>query len=170
MAKQAWDWINWGLGIGLEPRDLTWAQVSLRGIIIFIAAVVMVRLADKRFMGKKTAFDLILGFILASMLSRGINGSAALVPTLVCGFVLVGLHRIMAALAFRSHGFGELVKGTDDLLVEDGEIQWPAMRKNAVTERDLLEGVRLHGVESIRQIKSARMERNGDFSVICRQG
>ena len=110
MAKQAWDWINWALGIGLEPNDLTWAQVSLRGIIIFIAAVVMVRLADKRFMGKKAAFDVILGFILASMLSRGINGSAALFPTLVCGFVLVALHRVMAAIAFRCHGFGVLVK------------------------------------------------------------
>jgi len=170
MAKEAWDWINWALGIGLEAKDLTWGQVSLRGIVIFIAALVMVRVADKRFMGKKAAFDVILGFILASMLARGVNGSAPFFPTIVCGFVLVGLHRVMAAIAFRSHGFGELVKGTDDLLVENGEIQWPAMQRNAVTERDLLEGVRLHGVESIWRIKSARMERNGDFSVICREG
>ncbi|HMJ64080.1 MAG TPA: YetF domain-containing protein, partial [Candidatus Binatia bacterium] len=98
------------------------------------------------------------------------NGSGAFFPTIICGFVLVALHRVMAAIAFRSHRFGELVKGADDLLVENGEIQWRAMRKNAVTERDLLERVRLHGVESIRQIKSARMERNGDFSVICREG
>jgi uncharacterized membrane protein YcaP (DUF421 family) len=120
MAKQALDWINWALGIGIEPKDLNWTQVSLRGIVIFMAALVMVRLADKRFMGKKTAFDVILGLVLASMLARPINGSAALLPTLICGFVLVGLHRLMAAIAFRSHRFGELVKGTDEVLVENG--------------------------------------------------
>ena len=34
----------------------------------------MVRLGDKRFLSKKTAFDAILGFILASMLARAVNG------------------------------------------------------------------------------------------------
>jgi uncharacterized membrane protein YcaP (DUF421 family) len=169
MAKQVLGWINWALGIGIEPRDLSWEQVSLRGITIFIAALVMVRFADKRFMGKKAAFDVILGFILASMLSRAINGSAGLFSTVICGFILVALHRVMAAIAFRSHRFGEWVKGTDDILVEDGYICWAEMRKNAVTERDLLEVARLHGAESIQRVKSARMERNGDISIIERK-
>lgn len=170
MGKQILDWINWALGIGIEPRGLSWEQVSLRGIVIFVAALVMVRLADKRFMGKKAAFDVILGFILASMLSRAINGSAGFFSTVICGFMLVGLHRVMAAIAFRSHRFGLLVKGTDDILVEDGQIRWAEMRKNAVTERDLLEAARLHGrAESIQRVKSARMERNGEISIIERQ-
>jgi uncharacterized membrane protein YcaP (DUF421 family) len=170
MGKQILDWINWAVGIGIEPKGLTWEQVSLRGIVIFIATLLMVRLADKRFMGKKTAFDFILGLILASMLARGINGSAPLFPTLVCGFVLVGLHRALAAIAFRSHRFGQLVKGTDDILVEDGQVRWAKMRSNAVTERDLLESCRIQGkVESVAQVKSARMERNGDISIIERK-
>lgn len=154
-------------GIGIEPRELTWLQVSLRGALIFLAALVMVRLADKRFLSKKTAFDVILGFVLASMLARAINGSAALLPTLAGGFVLVGLHRLIAAIAFRWHVFGSLVKGCDDLLVKDGQIQWAGMKKNAVSERDLLENLRLGAhIESVAQVECARMERSGDISVI----
>jgi uncharacterized membrane protein YcaP (DUF421 family) len=57
-------------------------QVSLRALIMFIAALIIVRLGSKRFLARKTAFDFILAFMLGSMLSRAINGSAELLPTL----------------------------------------------------------------------------------------
>src|SRR4051812_30956059 len=84
------------LGLGLEARDLNSIQVSLRGLVVFVCAILIVRLGDKRFLSHKTVFDAVLGFILASMLSRAINGSAAFVPTIVCGLVLVVAHRILA--------------------------------------------------------------------------
>jgi hypothetical protein len=45
------------LGLGLEPKELTFLQVSMRGIIVFIATLVMVRLSSKRSLAEKTAFD-----------------------------------------------------------------------------------------------------------------
>ena len=72
-----WEGVRQFLGLGLEPKNLTFVQISVRGIIVFIAALIMVRLADRRFLAKLSAFDAILGFILASMLARAINGSAA---------------------------------------------------------------------------------------------
>src|SRR5438874_9749357 len=88
------------LGLGWEGKELGILQVSLRSIIVFVAALIMVRLADRRFLSKMTAFDAILGFMLGSMLARAINGSSPLLPTLVAGFILVGLHRFLAALAY----------------------------------------------------------------------
>src|SRR5438552_16619657 len=88
------------LGLGVEPRHLGILQVSLRALIIFIAALIIVRLGAKRFLARKTAFDFILAFILGSMLSRAINGSAPLLPTLVGALVLVLFHRLIAIVAF----------------------------------------------------------------------
>ena len=51
------------LGLGWEGKDLGLLQVCLRALIVFLAALVMVRLADRRFLSKMTAFDAILGFI-----------------------------------------------------------------------------------------------------------
>jgi uncharacterized membrane protein YcaP (DUF421 family) len=64
------------LGLGVEPKELTFLQVSIRGIIVFIATVVMVRLSSKRSLAEKTAFDAALIIIIASVLARAINGSA----------------------------------------------------------------------------------------------
>jgi uncharacterized membrane protein YcaP (DUF421 family) len=89
------------LGIGLEPKDLNYLHVALRGIIVFIAALIILRVGNKRFLSKMSAFDAILGFILASMLARAVNGSASFLPTLAGGFVLIGIHWLLAVIAVR---------------------------------------------------------------------
>src|SRR5205814_1584622 len=122
------------LGLRLEPKDLTFGQIAIRGVIVFLVALVMVRLGDKRFLSKKTAFDAILGFILASMLARAVNGSASFWPTLGGGFVLVALHRLLAYLSRRSRAFGYLVKGTSDLVIEDGKVNEKNLRRNDMSE------------------------------------
>ncbi len=155
------------LGLGLEPKDLGLGQVCLRGIVVFLVSLVMLRLADKRFMSKMTAFDVVLGFILASALARAINGSAPLFPSLAMGFVLVGLHRVLATLSARSERFGLLIKGRTDVLVENGKLNQAAMRSNKISENDLLEAARLHAeVQTLQDIRSAILERSGEISVI----
>ena len=155
------------LGIGLEAKDLSFLQVSLRGIIVFLVALVMVRLADKRFLAKMSAFDAILGFVLASMLARAINGSAPFFPTLGGGFVLVGMHRLIGSLAFRSDHVGRWVKGGTEVLVRHGRMNRNAMRANKISEADLLEEARLNGqVADPDKIEIATLERNGQVSII----
>ena len=61
------------LGISTEAKELTFLQVSVRGVIVFIATLVMVRLSSKRSLAEKTAFDAVLVVIIGSMLSRAIN-------------------------------------------------------------------------------------------------
>jgi uncharacterized membrane protein YcaP (DUF421 family) len=155
------------IGAGLEPKDFTFFQISLRGLIVFSLSVIMVRLADKRFFAKKSAFDVILGFILASMLARAVNGSSAFFPTLGGGFVLIGLHRLLARLAFRSHKFGNLVKGKADVLIENGKVKVDIMRENNISDHDLLEDLRSNGkVEDPKDVKLALFERSGEISVV----
>jgi uncharacterized membrane protein YcaP (DUF421 family) len=154
------------LGLKLQPHDLGYGQIVLRALIVFIVALIVVRVGAKRFLGRKTAFDYILAFILGSMLSRAINGSAPFLQTLVGGLALVLFHRLVAWLSFQSHAIGRLVKGTDDTVIENGEVLPEAMRRNLFTERDLLEDLRLKSHESPSEVKSARIERSGDLSVI----
>jgi len=159
--------LNHLLGLGLEPKDLTFVQISLRGAIVFVVANLMLRMADRRFLSKMSALDAILGFILASMLARVVNGSSAFFPSLGAGFVLVLIHRLFAWLAQRSHWFGELVKGHADPLIENGRVNQETMRANHLSERDLLEELREQGqVSSPEEVKTAALERSGKISVI----
>jgi uncharacterized membrane protein YcaP (DUF421 family) len=155
------------LGLGVEPKELTFLQTSVRATIVFIATLVMVRLSSKRSLAEKTAFDAVLVVIIASMLARAINGSAAFWPTLGTGFVLVVLHRLLGVAAFYSHGFGILIKGKAVVLVEKGKLQRKNMRLNHISEHDLEEDMRLDAAtEDLSKIRVARIERSGDISFI----
>jgi uncharacterized membrane protein YcaP (DUF421 family) len=155
------------LGLGKDPKNLTFLEIVLRGVIVFLVALVMVRLGDKRFLSNKTPFDAILGFILASMLARAVNGSSAFWPTLGGGFVLVGLHRLIAFLSRRSHKFGILVKGTSDIVIRDGQIVSSGLLRNDLSEHDLQEDLHLNGqVDNPSDVKVAYAERNGQISVV----
>jgi len=162
-----WNSFETLLGLSVEPKDLTFVQISLRGIIVFLATVAMVRLGHKRSLSRKTPFDAVLLVILASVLSRAINGSAAFFATLGGGVVLVLLHRLFAHLAYYSHGFGILVKGKPDTIVRDGQCDFPTMRRNHVSIHDLEEDMRLNGhIDDLSKVRLARVERSGDISLI----
>ncbi len=155
------------LGLGVEPKELTFLQISLRGVIVFVATLVMVRVSSKRSLAEKTAFDATLLVIIASVLARAINGSASFLPTLGAGFVLVLLHRLLALAAYYSHGFGILIKGKAVVLVENGKLKHKNMSLNHISEHDLQEDMRLDAAtEDLSKIKVARVERSGDISFI----
>lgn len=155
-------------GVGQEAGHFTISQVCLRAILVFFASLCIVRIADKRFFAKKTAFDVILGFILASMLARAINGSEQLGPTIVAGFVLALLHRLMGRLAFIWPSLGGFIKGHSQTLIEGGQVDRKELRRHGIADDDLLEELHLNGVEHAAEAKRARLERSGEISVIKR--
>jgi uncharacterized membrane protein YcaP (DUF421 family) len=162
-----WNSFETLLGLGVEPKDLTFIQISLRGIIVFLVTLTAVRIGHNRSLSRKTPFDAVLLVILAAVLSRAINGSAAFFATLGGGVVLVLLHRLFAYLAFYSHGFGILVKGHPDTIVHDGQCDFRVMRRNHVSMHDLEEDMRLSAhTDDLSRIRVARVERSGDISFI----
>src|SRR2546430_13054205 len=157
------------LGLGMEPKEFTFTQMSLRGVIIFLLTLVMVRLSSKRSLAEKTAFDAILLVILASALSRAINGTAGFFTSIGCSFVLVFLHRFFGWIACRFHAFGKIIKGSPAIILDNGQLQRQTMRRALISDHDLEEDLRLGAqTDDIAQIKTARLERSGDISFIKR--
>lgn len=156
---------------GTDQANLTWWQVALRALIIYIATLAMVRLGDgKRLLGKHAAFDVILGIIFGSVLSRAVNGDAPFWETLGAGIVLVSLHMLFARFAFHSHRFGRLIKGTSPVLIQDGQVQWDELRAHKISERDLHESLRIEAkIDDPARVQVARLERNGDISIIPKE-
>src|SRR5437868_5400497 len=165
-----YDFVSPILGLGVDPKDLTFLQISLRGIIVFVATLIMVRLGHKRSLARKTAFDAVLIVILASVLSRAINGSAAFFATIGGSVVIVLVHRLFAFIAYHSHWFGCLLKGRPELIVENGNLIWNTMRRNHISVHDLEEDLRLDAqMEDASKVKVARVERSGDISFIKKE-
>lgn len=164
------DLARWALGLDVpSPRDYGVLQSCLRAVLVYAAGLVILRVGEHRSLRRGGVFDLVLAFVLGSTLSRAINGSAALWPTIGVAILLVGVHRLIGAAAFHSHRLGSLVKGEAALLVRDGEIQPETMRRFSLSRRDLEEGLRLHEIARVEDAGEAWIERNGDISAVPRK-
>ena len=164
---ELWQGVEWALGLGQEVQALNTVQMSLRAILIYLVGWAILRFGGNRFLGRETVFDIVLGFILGSTLSRAINGTAPVFVTVAASALLVALHQLLARLTWRSHRLGVFFKGNPDLLIRDGKVLEDALRRNSLSRGDLEEALRLHGrVADPAQVQEARYERNGDISVL----
>lgn len=159
-------WVGRLLGIGLKASQLEFSHMAWRTFLVFCFAVVLFRLADRRFLGRNAGYDVMLGVVLGSVLSRGINGEAAFFPTLGASALLVILHHVLSTAAYHSHVCSQLVKGGPRVLVREGKIDRAELRRCKITDEDLDENVRLHGqVIGTNDVQEARLERSGEISV-----
>lgn len=167
MLDTFWQFLDGLLGLRTDAVDLEFRQMAWRAFIVFVCGVLLARVADRRMLGHNAGFDIVLLVVLGSVLSRAINGQAAFFPTLGASALLVGLHHLVAMLAFRWHAFSMLLKGRAAVLVRDGRPDAEALRRAKITGDDLEEHLRLNGgVSSPAQVAEARIERNGTISVL----
>src|SRR2546428_2132657 len=59
--------VETALGLDVEPRELRFLQLLLRTFVVFFATLAMIRVAGRRFLARRNPFDVLLGFIMASM-------------------------------------------------------------------------------------------------------
>ena len=155
------------LGLSRKASELEFSHMASRTFVVFCLAVLLFRLADRRFLGRNAGYDVMLGVVLGSVLSRGINGDASFFPTLGASAVLVILHHILSTLAYRSHFCSVLFKGNPRSLVQNGQVNQDELRRCKITADDLDENLRLHGrVIGTDDVREARFERNGEISVV----
>jgi len=155
------------LGPDGKATELTLFHISLRAFLIFVAGLVLVRLGDRRSLAEKTAFDAIFIVLLGSMLSRAINGTAPFFTTIPAAVVLMVIHRAFAFASYKSHWFGQLIKGKAITVVRNGEVDWHELKRALVSKHDFEEDLRLAGkTDDVSTIQAARLERSGDISFI----
>jgi uncharacterized membrane protein YcaP (DUF421 family) len=159
-------WGRAALALGADERAIGLGPMMLRAVVVYLVTLAVVRLGKKRFMGRATAFDVILGIMLGSIASRAITGNAPFLPALAATAALVGLHAVLTGIACRWHGFGTLLKGHPRLLVRDGVVERETLRRVHMSARDLEEDLRGKGVDRVEQVAEARLERSGQVSVL----
>ncbi len=156
-------------GGDMPEEPLALYQIAARAVVVYLGGLLVVRIGKSRLISRTTSLDVILGFILGSLLSRGITGHSSLSGTLLASVVIVAVHWLLTFVACRSHWFGTLFKGNSQLVVENGRVLSRAMLHSHISDHDLIEQLRLRGVDDLQKVRAAYKERNGEISVLTRE-
>lgn len=140
----------------------------LRAAAIYIALMIIMRIAGKRSLAQITTFDFILLLIIGEATQQALLGQDySVTNALIVIVTLVLLDIGLSLLKRRSKAIDKLLEDTPLVIVEDGAALKDRMRKARVDEEDVLSAARrLQGLERLDQIRYAVLERSGGISIV----
>ena len=153
-----------------EGKDLTVWQMSCRGIVVFIVALLLIRISGRRSFGIRAPLDNIIIILLGAVLSRAVVGASPFVPVIVSCFIIVAFHRFVGWLIANSKVIGKLVESDKIILYENGKYISKHLQRVQLTEEDVMQGVRKSALtEDLNKIEHIYIERNGEISAIKKE-
>lgn len=145
---------------------MPWWEFSLRAVIVYVALLVMVRLAGKRTLGQLTPFDLILIILLGNAVQNSLlGGDVSLLGGLVIAVTLIALNYIVGWITARSPFAHTLIEGEAVRVAENGRIDYRKLRSEAVSLADFKEAMRRAEVNEVADIKGAWIETDGTITI-----
>jgi uncharacterized membrane protein YcaP (DUF421 family) len=143
------------------------AELLIRGSAMFWFLFLIFRFVMRRDLGSVGLADILLLVIVADASQNAMSGSYQTVSE---GFILVativGWNWLLDWLAFHSPVVRRFAEPRRLLLVRDGKTDERAMARQLITVEELESKLRQQGVESVRDVKRAYLEGDGEVSVI----
>jgi uncharacterized membrane protein YcaP (DUF421 family) len=147
--------------------DLTIAQMSFRGVVVFFLTLSMLRVSGRRSFGQHSPFDACITVLLGSILARAVVGASPFVATILTGVAIVLVHRCIAMACIRMPSIERVISGSPRTLVRDGAIDANAALRGLVSEADIAQALREQAsVDDIAKARRITLERNGIISVV----
>lgn len=152
-----------------EGKDLDALQTSVRAIVVFFVALVLIRIAGRRSFGQRSPFDYVFAILLGATLARAIVGASGFVPTVGASLALAVLHRLIGLACVRWPRFERLMVGFERVVYHDGRFDEGQMAAALITRADVQESARQTlGEPDLSKVQAAILERNGQISLIRR--
>jgi len=152
-----------------EPR-ISLLEIVLRVLLIYLFLLVAMRLFGKKEMGRWTPMEFLGMLLLARTVGPAlIGGDSSLPVAAVAALTLLGVTYFLDYLVHRSRRLEGLIEGRPELLIEDGRVSEKTMRREMLTEQQLLAALRRENVESPEEVSRAFIESDGRITIIPRR-
>ena len=142
----------------------------VRAAAIYLALLVIFRIAGRRALSDITTLDFLLLLVIGQATGQALLGDDYSVTNTVLVIVsLITFDLMFSLLKGRSPWIARHLEGEPMIVVEHGKVLSKRMAKSRINEGDILEAARIaQGIERLDQIKFAILEKNGQISIIPR--
>ncbi|MDB6146600.1 MAG: hypothetical protein JWO45_264 [Spartobacteria bacterium] len=147
--------------------SLVWWEFVLRGSIIYVFLILILRLTGKRQIGQMAPFDLVLLLVLSNAVQNSMTGGDnSVIGGMIVAATLVGLNWLVGNLTYKSKRAEALIEGRPELLIHDGKLFEKVLDKCKLTRHELMSALREAGCARIEDVRAAMLENDGSVSVI----
>ena len=143
-------------------------EIVGRTLIIFLFLSAGLRLLGKRTLAQYNIYDLAMVMAVANGIQNGMTkGSGLLRVGLLSAGTLLFASRLVSRIFTRYPSLESRLLGTPTILVHDGVLLRDQMKREQVTEMQLMQALREYGVASVAETQLVVLEVDGAFSVVA---
>jgi uncharacterized membrane protein YcaP (DUF421 family) len=153
------------LPAALTP-SVSWLELIVRGVVIYVGLIVALRLFGKREVGQFTLYDLVFILLVANALQPAITGpDNSLTGGLILIVALVGANFVVGRLD-RFPRLHRLFSPGPAVIIRGGKFESPALAREGVTEDECEMAIREHGLEGVKDVELGVLEADGSISIV----
>lgn len=155
--------INGVIKMGAEEMFV----VFVRGLILYILVVIVMRMMGKRQMAQMQPFELVITLMIADLAATPMeNTGVPLINGIVPIITLLSVQVIASYISLKSERFREIICGRPRIIINKGSIVQSELKSLRINLNDLMEQLRSKDYHDISDVEFAILETNGDISVI----
>lgn len=144
-------------------------ETLVRGTVIFLALLLMMRIAGQREAGGLGITDLLVVVLIAQGAAGGLLGdSTSITDSLLLVATILAWSVAVDALSYRFPRVARALKSRPRVLARAGELDRNALRREFMTRDEVMSQLRLHGVADLAEVERVVLEPNGMISVVRR--
>ncbi|SFS18779.1 Protein of unknown function [Granulicella pectinivorans] len=141
----------------------------IRPIIVYLCLIVFLRLFGKRELAQLNPFDLVVLLSLSNTVQNAIIGDDNSVSGGIIGaFALLAVNWVLMRVLFKMPKLNQALEGSETVLIRNGVLDREAMRKETMTELEMMEVLHKQGIGRIEDVERCVLEPNGNFYVEAR--
>jgi uncharacterized membrane protein YcaP (DUF421 family) len=126
----------------------------LRPIIVYLALILLLRVFGKRELAQLNPFDLIVLLSLSNTVQNALIGDDNSISGGIIGaFTLLAINWLVVRLLYNSPRLEKIVEGTDETLILDGIIDHAAMKKQMLSQDELLAVIHRQGFDDFDEVE-----------------
>lgn len=146
------------------------AEIAVRGTVIYLALFAAMRLLPRREIGGLGPSDILVIVLIADAVQNGMAGEYRSITE---GLLLVATIFFWTTLIdWIDYRFPQLhlAEARPLAVIRDGRFLQHAMRRDMLTEDEIMSQLRAHGLDSPRDVVVAYVEGDGKLSILLRGG
>jgi len=160
--------VDWGQVFGVDTPVL---EIIVRGSIVYLSLFFLLRIVLRREAGGLGIPDLLVLVLIADAVQNAMAGDYhSITDGLLLGSTIIFWSYALDWLAYHWAPFGRFMHPAALPLVKDGQLLRANLRKELLTEDDVMAELRQQGLEDLSQVKASFLEFDGRMSIIPREG
>jgi len=146
-------------------------DIVIRAALIFAFVFLLTRMLGRRELNSLEPFDLILLVVTGDLVQQGVTQNDQSITGALLAISTIGVLTVALSYAsFRFKRIRPILNGEPIVLVEDGKVIEPNLRRQRLTREEIGAEARLEGISSIGEVRWAILETNGRISFVTKSG